>query len=454
MNRSALSGLFLLLVYLSACSGNRLVESRPDRTREFTVCSAALDFPESKRAFQGLDGWFFFNHDLKEDYEMLAPEQANFIAKLSQAFATQGVQLVVVPVPGRAVVRPDELYSGDPKQTAFSPTAAKARYFDYINKLQHSGVAVVNVLAVAGNFDARGGQTFFKRDLHWTPEGANAVAEATAEKIHQIAANKPFPNIELTLTRNSQDQVHKGRFVNNWLYGACGYTLPPEPLGVYTVSRQQESIRLPTVVQAGSSFGGLPFDQGFLSVALQSEILNVSVGNGGALLALESYLATDDYKNNRPQILVWEYPTFWRSLAVSAQQKLLAAAHGICRGDAVYFEYTGTVNDEIVRATKLLPNADDHYLTLSFEDLSLLHFDITLYYQNGAKKTLTFDRPEQIAKRNQGRYFTMLPRTTASLEKARLGVPKSAAGNFTLQVCQNPQSLPPDKIRLLPASDQ
>ena len=50
-----------------------------------------------------------------------------------------------------------------------------------------------------------------------------------------------------------------GSFVSNWTYSQCGYVLPAEPQGVYTVSRPDSGGGLfggsaPEVVLAGSSF--------------------------------------------------------------------------------------------------------------------------------------------------------------------------------------------------------
>lgn len=232
--------ILVLLLALAACARDRIPGSQQEL--EFDICQKALGFPQSRRAFQGFDGWFFFNHDFKEQYEMLTPEQAGFVTELHRAFATQGVRLIAVPVPGRAAVRPGVLYPGDPKQRAFSPTAARAYYANYLNILQRDGVAVVDVMAVAGAFDAAGGQTFFKRDLHWTPEGAQAVAQETAKIIHRTVES-PLPTTPLKLTRNLYDKEHQGRFINNWLRVSCGYDLPPNPLEI-TPSHACKKVRV------------------------------------------------------------------------------------------------------------------------------------------------------------------------------------------------------------------
>lgn len=428
--------LFIMLALLSACKVAPVAEPVASGDLEFDVCPAAHSLPDARRAFQGLDGWFFFNHDFRETYEIMAPGQSDFVVQLSRAFATQGVLLVVVPVPGRGAIRPAALYLDDPKQAAYSPTVARANYDAYISTLEQNGVAAVDVMAVATAFDASGGQTFFKRDLHWTPEGSNAVAQVTAERIRRTI-DKPLAKAQLTLSRNPYDKTHPGRFINNWLYSTCRITLPPEPLGDYTVSRSPADVQTAEVVQAGSSFGGSPFDQGFLGVALQSEVANVSVGNGGVFFALESYLQTRSYRKERPRVLVWEYPVGAQALSRAAQRRLLAGTYGTCGGNDVNFEWLGTAKSRVIYPDNPV-DAAEHYLTLSFSDLSLLHFSVTLGYGGGLEEVLEFNRPEQTAEQNQGRFFTTLLDTSVELESVALEVPTAAKGQVTVQVCRNP----------------
>ena len=112
----------------------------------------------------------------------------------------------------------------------------------------------------------------------------------------------------------------------------------------------------------GSSFSGAPFDQGFLGVALQSEVDNVSVGNGGAFFALESYLQTRNYQHKRPRVLVWELPGAGGPVDSYAQRRLLAGVYGVCKDSAVAFEQTKAAKTQTVRLPKGV-DAATHYLT-------------------------------------------------------------------------------------------
>lgn len=218
------------------------------------------------------------------------------------------------------------LYLQDPLQAGFDPRNAEATYTALVQTLRDSGVITVDAVATARAFDVAGGQTFFRRDLHWTPEGANVVLTETASQIRQ-ALGKTLPNAEFTLMRRPEDAGHRGQFVNSWTSENCGYLLPPEPLGVYDVSRTGPGAEsaFPEVVLTGSSFSIEPYTYNFLGAALETDVLNASVGSGGAILALQRYLTGDAYRKHRPKVLVWEFPTYAPPIGPKTQLEILGA---------------------------------------------------------------------------------------------------------------------------------
>lgn len=282
MNRFARPLLFLSLAALSACTVVPVIDPNPNAELRFNICEDALELPAGYRAFQGYEGWFYFQYDLEETYSLM--EQTDFIAELSKRLETQGVTLVVLPVSSRALLRPGTLYTRDPQQAAFSPGGADEAYTAFLDALKDADVQVVDAVGAAKAFDRGGGQAFFKRDLHWTTEGADALFQETARVVRRAVGNV-LPETRLVLTRSPQNEEHRGQFVSRWLYAHCGYVLPAEPLGVYSVSRPDQGDDLfgggaPEVVLTGSSFSLEPYSYDFLAVALQSEALNASVGAG------------------------------------------------------------------------------------------------------------------------------------------------------------------------------
>ena len=343
----------LLAVLLASCTLTPTLTPNPEGELEFSVCSQAAQaeaaLPFERRSFQGRDGWFFFGHDLRPTHPWLA--QTEFIGALGRALKAQGAALVVVPVPGRALATPSELYPGSPQQAAFSPIKAEAQYHTFLAALRAQGVNAVNVLAATRKFQQTGGKPFFQRDIHWTPEGANAVAQSAAAVVTGAGGEPPLPGVPLTLSRAATPREHTGETLKRLLREHCGYVLPSEPLYDYTVARApepSESISAaalfgsatPGVVLAGTSFSVAPYYVDFLAAALQSDVLNVSVSSGGAFIALSSYLLDGAYDSERPRVVVWEVPIWSPALTLAEQRQLLGSVPGACRNPLVTQEKT------------------------------------------------------------------------------------------------------------------
>ena len=438
MNNPLLKALlgYIFLAFLSACSVVTVVEPNAVGPLKVNVCEDALELPTAYRAFQGLDGWFFFDIDFETDYPLM--QQTVFMGELSRALATQGVTLVILPIPSRAVVRPDVLNLDEPLAASFSEPDAVISYNAFLESLRAEGVAVVDVLSAAKAYDAQGGQTFLKRDLHWTTEGAQAVAQETA-KIVQQAVSEPLPEAEITLTRTPFDESHRGQFVNRWLYTHCSYVLSGEPLGTYSVARTSQGSDLfgsssPEVVLTGSSFSGEPYYYDFLADALQSEVLNLSVGAGGAQVGLETYLLDGAYEDHKPQVLVWEFPLYAPPLSEEVQRQLIASVYGSCTMPATRVDLASAFSGSL--AQKRISVAD-HYLQLTFSDLSLLTFDVTLRYQDGFVETLEVNRSSLTL--NRGRFFlTLAQRPNTILQGVEIRVPYRSEGSVEVQACTLP----------------
>lgn len=314
------ASLFLILLApLDACRQLPEIIGNADGELAFNICGAALAQPLEDRAYQGLEGWFFFTLDLRETYPLY--EQTDFFAELSARLENKGVSLVLLPVTGRAIVRPDTLYLGEPLHVNFDPREAEGRYNGFLEGLRAGGVGVFDTLVAARAFDAAGGQTFFSRDLHWRSEGADAIFKGVAAQLKQLEPDLPVAAV--TLSRLPNGARHHGKFVNDWTSHHCGYRLPAEPHGAYVVAPSPSGNASSAVVLVGSSFSIPPYGYDFLAAALQSPVFNVAVGSGGAKLSLERYLSSSAYRDHKPRVLVWEFPVYAYGFSPEEQAHLL-----------------------------------------------------------------------------------------------------------------------------------
>lgn len=165
----------------------------------------------------GRDGWLFLAADLRhvgaskfwgEDAAKASrattPDAADplpvildFKAQLDKA----GIELLLVPVPGKSTVYPDRL-SDRIKAPADGPAprvdAADREFFEV---LRGKGVAVLDVADdLRANRLAKEGAAFCKQDTHWSGNGCVVAARRIAETIKDRewlkAAVKPVPATE------------------------------------------------------------------------------------------------------------------------------------------------------------------------------------------------------------------------------------------------------------------
>ena len=428
--------LLTLATGLGACKEDVVIAPNPDGVLEFEVCPKALATLPNRGGYQGLDGWFYFNHDFWKTYLNL--QEADFFVEMKRVLESQGIELVLVPLPGVGMSNPEFLYRGDPWQADFSPDRAQADYRAFVEKVRAGGVEVVDALAAMQAYSAAGGYTFFKRDVHWNPDGANTVLKEVAGAVKRVAPT--LPKRDLELSHVLPDEPYYGQHVNTWLSDNCGYRLPPEPLKHYVVEPPSTDDMGAEVIQSGSSFSIPPYDVGFLSVWLQSPVYNASIGGGGLVFPLETYLRGDVYTAHKPKVIVWEFPISVTPIVEPQKRRLIASVYGLCRNDNVAFQKTYPVQDKLTISSDLpaLASSEQHYLSFTLSDLKITDFNVSFHYRGQEPDAFSFHHPRPDASGNSGRFFAMLKDTPSPLESLELELPDTARGEVTVQLCQVP----------------
>ncbi|NQT17607.1 MAG: hypothetical protein HQ582_32935 [Planctomycetes bacterium] len=145
------------------------------------------------KAILGRDGWLFYRPGVQyliepwpakaisdERQDDVVPAILDFRDRLD----ARGIELVVIPVPGKASVYPEMLTC---RVTALGqPLAAHTRKI--MAQLEEAGVEVVDLFDVfaqarAGRAPNDNTRYYLRQDTHWSPEGMRLAAKATAEKL-------------------------------------------------------------------------------------------------------------------------------------------------------------------------------------------------------------------------------------------------------------------------------
>lgn len=401
------------------------------------LCDKLKALPADQRVYAGQDGWLLRSSDFKEDF---SPKNSlPYLVRLNEALASVGVELVVAIIPLRSMVYPQIILEYPEDATSFSADKASASYNDLIAELESAGIQAPNLLEVATAMSANEFY-FYKLDHHWTGEGARYSAEAVAEVIKKSEHYATLEKVpyKTTLLKEREASGSAQEIVEE----TCATPLQSEVRKVYqTVSTSADGlfgdVTYP-VSLVGTSFSGHNLD-GFLSETLQLPVLNYAVAGGGAYTAIQAYLSSDDFQNQKPSYLVWEFSAHHGFRELRELKQLIPSVYGVCK-DSVYsaevtLAPTVTVLDETV--TGALPSAS-YYMVLEIPDVTVTDFAVNTVYTDGDKSKVVVSRSTRGT--NNGRFFVELNDSpTKHLQTVSIEMPGSISSAVTVLVCSEPE---------------
>lgn len=187
----------------------------PDQKEKFREGIAGiLASPPEGIAVAGRNGWVFFDKELRHlaapRFWSTSPAETSdplpAIIDFKNQLDEAGIELLVVPVPPKAAIYPDQLLDGFPAPPATSPGLAE-QDAEFLKALESHGV---KVLALSGDFlKARneGLDTHCRTDTHWSPEGILIAARKIATALSASPWLKDLPRLS-TETQNATLEIH------------------------------------------------------------------------------------------------------------------------------------------------------------------------------------------------------------------------------------------------------
>ncbi|KJK17385.1 alginate O-acetyltransferase [Pseudomonas sp. 2(2015)] len=279
---------------------------------------AALDFKLFNEGRPGVvlgrEHWLFSDEEFKPVANSDQYEQENLalIRGVRDTLQQHGVQLVLAIVPAKARLYPE--YVGEQTPASLHTDL----YNEFHAQARQAGVFAPDLLAPLQEAKARG-QVFLRTDTHWTPMGAEVVAQHLAAAVARQTLLNGEP--QQFVTEQRQSAPYKGDLTNFLPLDPLFSNLLPPP-----DSLQQRSTRpaeaegesgdalfadseIP-VALIGTSYSANPNWNflGALQQALRSDVVNYAEDGHGPLLPMLKYLQTDAFKNSAPQVLIWEFP--------------------------------------------------------------------------------------------------------------------------------------------------
>jgi len=254
----------------------------------------------------GKDGWLFPAWGSLTDVDAPAiARNTALIADAKRALDAAGVKLEVLVLPDKALFYEDRLPDG--KRLG---DAVRGRYALVHDGLEKAGVPAVDALQVLRQTKQGGQDVFYRSDQHWTQAAADAVAVAVAAQVRQQVP---------TLAGEAGTGMALGSEIKERRFGDLAELFLTDAqrkaIGrdTFTVRRQSDQQSLlddapaPVHVTGHSMvqpyFG---FPQKLSNVLDRPVSVNWKPGNVGHWVMLLEYLESPEFKQHKPQVLVWQ----------------------------------------------------------------------------------------------------------------------------------------------------
>lgn len=236
-------------------------------------------------------------------------ETLRLVRKTQALLAAQNIKLVVALIPSKARILTDQL--GTPW-----PDHAAHRYARALGDLQAAGVVAPDLHAALAEAAAQGVPVYLRTDTHWSPAGAQVVAEAIAAEIKAKALLPAAGSAQFSRTEDPEIE-HRGdllKYVPLGMWAAGGP--PPDRFRPPRVSQTSgggggllDEVSIP-VALVGTSYSANPLFgfAGALQVALGADVLNGAQEGQGPIPPMARYLGDASLRESPPQVVIWELP--------------------------------------------------------------------------------------------------------------------------------------------------
>ncbi|MDB6049765.1 MAG: alginate O-acetyltransferase [Pseudomonas sp.] len=279
---------------------------------------AALDFKLFNEGRPGVvlgsDQWLYSDEEFNPVANGAQNEADNLalIQGVRDALEKRGTKLVLAIVPAKTRLYPEHVGTN-------IPAALHSNlYQQFHDQVAQAGILAPDLLQPLQTAK-QAGAVFLRTDTHWTPMGAEVVAQRLGAT---IAVDTPLSGEpERFVTEAKETAPYKGDLTTFLPLDPLFSNLLPKPDDL----QQRSTNPVPAqaagddalfantdvpVALVGTSYSANPNWNflGALKQALHSDVVNYAEDGHGPILPMLKYLQTDAFKNSPPQVLIWEFP--------------------------------------------------------------------------------------------------------------------------------------------------
>ncbi|AYC35027.1 alginate O-acetyltransferase [Pseudomonas cavernae] len=350
---------------------------------------------------QAQGDWLFRSQeDLRTEFDTSALGYQR-MQQLHDAFKRRGIELVLVYQPTRGLVNRDKLNPAE--KARFDYDRARANYQAMLGRFAKMGYQVPDLSPLT---DEHAEQAFyFRGDQHWTPYGAQRTAKIVADKVQQMPAFAGIPKREFV--SKVIGRMGKRGTLHNVAGQLCGSSYAIEYMDQFATEPKGASGGddlfgdggNPQITLVGTSHSGQNYNfAGFLQEAIGAEVFNAAFPGGGLEGAMIEYLGSQEFRDNPPKILIWEFSPLYRLDQDSIYRQLLALLDDGCDGKSTVLANQtqlrpGSKTEVLVNSgAKTLANRNGR-IELDFPDTSVKTVKASLWYMNGRHESIKLEKP-------------------------------------------------------------
>jgi len=335
----------------------------------------------NERAFVGNDGWLFYRTDVEyltgpgflEPAELSRrsrsrsagaappqPDPRRAIVEFHKQLAGQGIRLILMPTPGKAMILPEKL---SPRCRDSSVPLQNESFSQFKNELEAAGILLFDPAPAMAEQEHGRSRTpqFLRTDTHWTPTGVQSVAQLLHEFIERHAL---LPAREATGYRQQSLEVTNLGDIAAMLHLPSMQTLfPPETVSLRQIVQPDDRVWQPDesadTLLIGDSFSNIYSLPGMnwgtaaglaeqLSFLMQRPVDRLAQNDGGAFATRQSLFQELARGHNRlagKRLVIWQFAA--RELA-TGDWKQLPLPHVPADGDNGPEDANSTAAEEVV----------------------------------------------------------------------------------------------------------
>ncbi len=404
-----------------------------------------------KILIEGKDGWIFrTENDFRNSFDF-NQQTIEYLREFQEALDHKGVDLIIVYPPPRGMIHGGKVKKEDLEKYMSDPDVAWQSYEKAIGDLQKAGINIVGL-----NREEAGDNFFYKRNHHWTADGARIMAMKTASLVKTLPRFDRVPRQKFKTIEKGSGSIEST--FEKAVRKVCGTSLPDEPLIEYVTMQEYEAAvseeellgdnqQEPQVVLLGTSNSVDEASRanfaGFLKEYLSADVDNRAVGAAGIDTSAVAFLNSEKFRQGATEIVIWEIPGYYKLEIMDDKlfRQIIPAVYGPCKEPdktARLAELTGgkhTLFDLTQDSSGMIkdPGDDGYYLHLRFSEPLERSFVLRFEYADNQQKRQVFSRDPNYPKRD-GEYFIMFPKEDP--ENAELGKLARITAEFPGEMAQ------------------